>query len=94
MVARDTRFRGRPGLVVSSKGDARYLTDLDTGQVWELNETAAFIFETARQGMPLPQLAVALAERYPEVPRDELERDAQELLEELVRSGMLEPASS
>jgi hypothetical protein len=89
--AHGARFRIRPGLVVTSKGEARFLTDLGTGQVWELNETAALIVEAAGQGRSAKEIAAVLAERYPEVPRSEVERDLHDLLGELLRSGMLEP---
>ena len=92
MLRPDARFRARQGLVVSTKGDARYMTDLGTGEVWELNETAALLFESAGRGLPLGEVAALLAARFPEVPREEVQRDAEELLDELVRMGLLEPA--
>lgn len=85
------RYRARPGLVLSAKGEAHFLTDLGTGQVWELNGTAAFIFEAASRGQPVAEVGEALAARHPEVPRGELERDLAELLDDLLRLGVLEP---
>lgn len=91
MVARDARVRAREGLVVSAKGEAHYITDLATGQVWEMNATAALLFEAARKGATVKALSDALAAKHPEVPRDEVERDAAELVEEMVRAGLLVP---
>jgi coenzyme PQQ synthesis protein D (PqqD) len=87
-----TRFRARPGVVLSGKGDARFLTDLSSGQVYELNETAAAVFEVARLGAGEAEVAAALAAKYPEVPSDELGRDAREVLADMVRAGVLEHA--
>jgi hypothetical protein len=85
------RYRAREGLVVSGDGESRFLTDLSTGNVYELNETAILIFEAARDGETVAGIIERMAKTYPEVPREELDRDARDAVEDFVRAGILAP---
>lgn len=86
------RFRVREGIVLSASGGQRFLTDLDTGSVFELNETAVTLFEGARDGRSVGELAAALQSAFPDVPMDEIGRDTREALASFVQAGILLPA--
>ncbi len=90
MIADGARFQARPGVVLTGNDAARFATDLASGEVFELNETAAIVYEAAAAGRSVGDVVNALAERYPEVPREEIERDARDLLTELERHGLVE----
>jgi hypothetical protein len=69
------------GAVVYSPGDESYFGLNGTGAtVWGL---------LPKEGMTLQQLVEKMVELYPEAPESELRTDLNELLDELVRHGLL-----
>jgi hypothetical protein len=88
----DARFAASSDVLVSGEGEERYLTDVGSGAVFQVNETAGLIFESARDGKPIAGIEDALAATYPDVPREELARDLRASLAEFVERGLLRPA--
>jgi len=88
----DARFAASPDVLLSGEGAERFVTDLASGAVYQINESASLVFERARSGASLAGIEDALCAAYPDVPRDELARDARDLLGELVGRGILKPA--
>ena len=69
------------GAVVYSPGDESY---------FELNGTGATVWGLLpKEGMTLQQLLEKMAALYPEAPESELRTDLNDLLDELVRHGLL-----
>jgi hypothetical protein len=88
----EARFVAPSDVLLSGDGEEKYLTDIASGAVFQVNETAGLIFETARAGKPLAGIEDALAATYPDVPRGELARDVRASLAEFVERGLLKPA--
>lgn len=64
------------------------LLDTKTGRYWQLNETAAVVYEALAAGGTIADGSIALAERF-DVPLASAERDARELHDALVSEGLL-----
>jgi len=86
----DARFRAKQGILSSGDEHGSYLTDVETGAVFELNETARFIFEHASRGEPLRAIIAKLSEVHAVVPVAEIDRDVRESVDEFVARGLLE----
>lgn len=84
------QYRRHKDIVLSEGTASRYATNLATGDVHELNATAALILQKVMEGTPVVEIVEALAAQYDDVPRDELERDVREALKEMARAGLLE----
>lgn len=54
-----------------------------------LNEAGAVVWDRLREPAAKPDLAAALAERFPDVATPELEQDATAFLEELLDAGLV-----
>lgn len=85
----ETRYRASPRWLATSADGLAFLTDTETGDIQELNATGRMVYEAAASGATAAHIADALAERFPDVPRGEVEGDVAELLGELVRRGAL-----
>lgn len=70
-----TRLFLRPGVLVSRQGKAGFLTDLDSGNVFELNDVATRILEALRPGRTLAEAVQLIQQSHPEQPPDELAQD-------------------
>jgi hypothetical protein len=90
-VAEPGRYRASPRWLATAAGGLVFLTDTETGDIQELNATGRMVYEAAAAGASLPEAAALLAQRFPGVPRAEAERDAGELVAELLRRGALGP---
>lgn len=64
------------------------LLELETGRYYGLNEVGALIFQALEQKTELAQLVDQLAVRY-EVPRGQIEADCANLIDGLLRAGLL-----
>lgn len=85
----EPRYRASPRWLATAAGGLVFLTDTETGEIQELNATGRMVYEAAAAGATDAEVARLLAQRFPEVPRGEVERDASGLLAELVRRGAL-----
>ncbi|MEN6304321.1 MAG: PqqD family protein [Armatimonadia bacterium] len=63
-------------------------TGVDLQKVYLLNETAQAVWELLAQARDLDALVAALAEEY-EVDEEDLRKDVQELLDDLVQRGLV-----
>lgn len=89
-VAMDARLPSpRRGVVVRQENADHFAVDLDTGDIFEMNESAAFILDACRRGLTFGALVDEMAARYGAVPREELARDADELLREMRKANLL-----
>ncbi len=89
MITDNSTFRVLPDVMVSGEGQANFVTNLASGDVFELNSTARIAFDAAREGRTLVEVADLLQERYPDVSAAELHGDLQEVMQDLVRRGVL-----
>lgn len=85
----ETVRRLHPSVVLRTEGDARFALHLESGQVVDLNETAALVLERLAQGASTPQIVEALRKAYPDASEDEARRDVEDLVGELQRLGFL-----
>ena len=86
----DARFALREGVLVTGRDEgSRFLTDVETGALYEMNETGLRILESAREGRSLDEIVAAMRALHPEVPEATLREDARELLADLLRRDLL-----
>ena len=85
----EVRHRALPRFLATSAGGLVFLTDTQTGEIHELNATGRLVYEAAASGATQAEAAALLARAFPEVPRAEIERDAADLLAELVGRGAI-----
>lgn len=85
----EQRFAASADVLLSGEGELVYLTDLGSGNVFQVNATAALVFELAREGHPYHAMRAALAGRYPDVPSDEIAQDVRESLAEFVQLRLM-----
>lgn len=57
-------YRTAPEVLVTSRGDARFATDLATGRVFEINASSALLLETAREGITPEEAAACLLAKH------------------------------
>ncbi len=86
------RYALGPDLLVSGGEAAHFVTDLESGDVFELNSTAHGILQEVKTGATVQAMCESLARQYPEVDRAELEADLFDVLDDLVRRGILADA--
>lgn len=88
----DARFSLREGVLVTAhESGSRFLTDLDSGAMYEMNETGLRILDAAKEGRSLDEIVGTLATHYPEVPAPTLRKDARDLLQALLTQNILVP---
>lgn len=88
----DARFTLREGVLVTThESGARFLTDLDTGQMFEMNEEGVRILDAAKEGRSLDEIVAHMASAYPEVPAETLRQDTRDLIEALLGHSLLVP---
>jgi hypothetical protein len=84
------RFSLREGVLVTGRDEgARFVTDVDSGDLYEVNETALRILEAAREGRCLDEIVTDLRALHPEVPEATLRGDAADVLAEMERRSLL-----
>jgi Coenzyme PQQ synthesis protein D (PqqD) len=86
-----SRFRPDPNVLAKRVDDEIVLVHLETNRIYELNRTAAFLWDALAAGSTRAELEERLALEF-DVERDELAREIDELLrqftsERLIRSG-------
>jgi hypothetical protein len=69
-------------------GDEIVLVHLETNRIFELNRTAAFLWETLAAGSTQAELEERLAQEF-DVDRDELAREIDELLGEFASERLI-----
>ena len=77
--APDSRVRPDPDVLVKRVGDEIVLVHLETNRIFELNRTAAFLWDALATGSTQAELEERLALEF-DVERDELAREIDELL--------------
>jgi hypothetical protein len=82
-----------PGIVFRRVSEGAVLLSTDDEVYFGLNEVGAQIWEMMAEGAStFEELRDALAARYPDVERAQIETDLKELLDELAKAGMLQDA--
>lgn len=71
-------------MVLRVEGAEHFVVDVATGLIYDLNETAAFVFGECKTGGTFGELVDRMEQRYEGVPRAELERDLAEILDQFV----------
>lgn len=77
------------GVVAHGRDGKMYITDTRVGKVYAVNATAALIFERARGGDSLEVLVETLAQQHPDIAREELVADAQNILAQFTQCRLL-----
>ena len=78
-LAPGSTIRPDPSVLAKRVGDEVVLVHLETDRIFELNRTAAFLWETLAAGSTQAELEERLAQEF-DVDRDELAREIDELL--------------
>jgi len=84
----DLRAFATPRVLFKDMGDEAVLLDLDTETYFGLNEVGSRLFKLATTSGTIREAVVRMLEEFDVAPA-ELERDACELIDELVRRGLL-----
>lgn len=80
--------------VILTQADGRYYaTDTRNGILYELNEAARRVLDAMANTTEQPAVD-RLAEKFPDVPRTEIEADVRDLVASLARLGLLRPNAS
>ena len=91
-VALDAVWRRVAGIGLRSSGQSAFLWWPGDGMLWQLNPTGRAIWTLLDIPGSAQEIAEALAELYPAVPRSRLEADCALLLSQLAAQGFIEPA--
>ena len=70
-------------------GSEVVLMSLESGECLGLGETGSAVWRLLKQPTQIEPVVAALREDY-DAPVDEIERDVQELLEDMLRRGLIE----
>jgi hypothetical protein len=84
-----TALKLKPDVVFRRLDEGGVLVDLTTNQIYELNHTAARIWEILREEDGSPCLLDRLAEEF-EVDPDTADREVQTLIDDLRGEGLLD----
>jgi hypothetical protein len=84
---RDTIIQVRSGVLFRQLGDELVALDLESGRYFGLNEVGSRIWDLLQTPRSLGSIQEALLQEY-EVPADDLWRDLESLISELVRHGL------
>lgn len=84
----DPPYEVPPSVIAKRLGEEMVIVDLGTGNYFSLNATGARIWDALANHQTLDALATDLAEQF-DAPRDVIERDALELVSELLQRGLL-----
>jgi hypothetical protein len=87
----ESRYRASPRWLATAAGGLSFITDTETGEIHEFNATGRLVYESAAAGASFAQVVDRLARRHPDIPRAEVESDAGELVQDLLRRGALAP---
>ena len=82
-------FASRPEVAAREVGDGAVLVNMSSGGCFELNRIGFEIWMVLQQKTTISDICEALAGRYP-VPGEVLRSDVQDLLDSLVRAGLVE----
>lgn len=79
----------RRDVVSRKENDDHFAVDLASGEIYDMNEPAAFILDACRRGGTFATLVDEMAARYVGVPREELARDAADMLDALRKARLV-----
>lgn len=85
------RLRLSSDVMKTSSGGRHFVTSLETGDVFELNATAAELVDLIARLVDAGDASLAFADLHPDAPRSEVLVDAEALVARLVDAGILEP---
>lgn len=91
MDIRFERFETTEHVRATTGTENTVLLDLRSGKYFALNAVGSLLWEAIAAGAPREAAVGRLAERFPEVPGECLERDADALLRQLQTKGILRP---
>lgn len=77
-----------PSVIAKRLGEEMVIVDLGSGNYFSLNATGAMIWDALASHQTVDALAGSLAEQF-DAPREDIERDARELISELLQRGLL-----
>jgi hypothetical protein len=91
-VPADSLFLSRPEVAAREIDDGAVLVNMNSGGCFELNRIGFEIWKLLQQKTTIAGVCEALADRYP-VAREVLIADAKDLIDALLRSGLVEVSS-
>jgi Coenzyme PQQ synthesis protein D (PqqD) len=88
-LSNDAALVSRPEVVAREINDGAVLVDMSSGGCFELNRIGFEVWTMLRKRTTIPEICEALTSRYP-VAEDVLATDVKDLLDSLVRAGLVE----
>lgn len=88
----DLSFKVRDDLVVESIDGECLVLDLDRNVYFGLNALGVIVWGALETGSALPELLDALSERFPRVPRPDLDADLRAFLRSLLDADLVRAA--
>jgi hypothetical protein len=86
-------FVSRPEVAAREVGDGAVLVNMNSGGCFELNRVGAEIWRLLQKKTTIADICEALAGRYPVAP-DVLATDARDVIDALVRAGLVEVSAA
>jgi len=88
---RSSRFRPSPDVVYNRIGDEAVLIHMKTNRIYELNPTAARLWELLSAGHDRAEMQRLMLQEY-DVTEDQLRGEVENQLESLINDRLIEPA--
>ena len=82
-------FVQNPNVTARGKGDAVFLANPEDGTVFHLNATGAALWRLLEEPTSERQAATDLHIVFPDVPREQIEDDVEDLFDDLVDEGLV-----
>ena len=85
-----SRFKPADGIIYREEGDGGFLFDPKTGNLKYMNRSAKEAFLLVDGLNSIAQIAQHLSRRYPEIDPRTIQRDTEEILEELEKERFID----
>jgi hypothetical protein len=92
MLKQDTRFIQNTKVIFHKEGNGAYLYDPDSGKLKYINPVGTSLYELCDGHYPLDQMIARIAGEYGDVPIDQIERDVDRFLTDLLGMDFVERA--
>jgi hypothetical protein len=80
----DTRFIQNTQVIFHKEGSCAYLYDPDSGSLKHINTVGTSLYELCDGHHPLEEMIARITDEYQDVPRDEIEKDVDRFLMDLL----------
>ena len=85
----DQLYVQNPKITARDMGDAVFLANPEDGTVLHLNATGAALWRLLEEPTSMQQAATDLQIAFPDVPREQIEDDVEDLFDNLVDEGLV-----